>query len=199
MDCPLARFITSLPGPVRLLQNHSICRLIQASLTKMVSISDFIVQCWLRTGGSWIDSFTFWRDHRTMTKYYLYHKVPVTNLPQRCRRLSISDPDYEKLPITAIAPECRLLNLPAEIRCLIWQHVFAGHLIAIYRKGKQITHCLVDDTNSLEVKDSYPVNVEVIEFLLKRRGESRKKLKRKKKSRPSTLHVVPLLQSCRTM
>ena len=199
MDRALARYLTSIPGPVRLLQNHTIYRLIQISLTKMVSISDLIVQCWLRTGGSWIDSFQFWRDHRAMSKYYMYHKIPVTCLPQRCRRLSISDPDYEQLPITKIAPECRLLNLPAEIRCLIWQHVFGGHLIALYREGQQITHCLVDNTNSVQVKDSYPVNVEAIKYILKKRGQSRKKLKRRKKSRPSTLHVLPLLQSCRTM
>ncbi|KAF2687316.1 hypothetical protein K458DRAFT_469179, partial [Lentithecium fluviatile CBS 122367] len=41
-----------------------------------------------------------------------------------------------------------ILNLPPEIRLLIWEFAFGGNFIAIYKEECRFTHCLLNDSNS---------------------------------------------------
>lgn len=152
------------------------------------------------TGGRWVlPTGGRWVLPRRVRKRYvhrnLYYHSQIKSLSQnpqaRTRRLSASEGEQ---PI----PRGRLLSLPAELRLMIWEYTFGGNCIALYRNEGRLVHTLLDESNSQEPARDFPVQPGTIKDAL---GLSRsKQLKHGDKLyRPSTLGVLAVLQSCRSM
>ena len=121
-----------------------------------------------------------------------------TRLPgKRPRALTFTADGVPRRSGTSSQPKCRLLNLPAEIRLLIWEFAFGGNLVAIFfnKKGR-VAHCLVDATNSQITQEDLPVDISSICEAVDTpdtAGHS------ERPSHPTKLGVMAALRTCRTM
>jgi hypothetical protein len=72
------------------------------------------------------------------------------SLGPRMRRLS----GFQGQATSTRGLPCKsILELPVEIRIMIWKHAFGGKLIALYREDGRFTHSLIDQSNSYEVTE----------------------------------------------
>jgi hypothetical protein len=86
------------------------------------------------------------------------------------------------------------LNLPAEVRVVVWELTFGGHIIGMFgNEDGRLTHALIDDGNSKFVPEDAPVTLDSIR-------KEVKVLYGFSKPRPKkTLRVLAALISCRSM
>jgi hypothetical protein len=59
------------------------------------------------------------------------------------------------------------LNLPAEIRMLIWDAI-GWHTIVLYRSGPRLAHVLVEGGNSIVRTDDVPIQLETFQEAVSR-------------------------------
>ena len=127
-----------------------------------------------------------------------FSRVP-TRLPQnRPRALTFTGDGVPRRSGASYQPKSRLLNLPAEIRLLIWELAFGGNLVAIYfnKKGR-VAHSLVDDTNCRITHEDLPVDIASIRHAVHMPGTASQISEWS--PHPNKLEVMAALRTCRTM
>jgi hypothetical protein len=146
-----------------------------------------------------------WKKERQLKAYSEYppglspfERVP-TRLPQnRPRALTFTGNGVSRRSETLYQPKSRLLNLPAEIRLLIWEFAFGGNLVVIlFNKKGRVTHGLVDQKNSQITQGDLPVDISSICDVVDTPGSAGQNSERP--PHPNKLGVMAALRTCRTM
>lgn len=131
-----------------------------------------------------------WRRIIVQSISRLFHDV--RSRPKK-PSIPIADPDFRPLRLTcgrrSAQTQSRLLNLPAEIRLIIWNCMLAQHPILLYHKDRKATCDL------LVVGE--PLRLERFTQGIASRGYSVHKGPRPWKS--DKMRLLALLQTCRTM
>lgn len=150
---------------------------------------------WLRR--RWDDTGTFLlrnKDQRH-SRYCRYQTESLKRLPGlRMRRLS----DFQgQATSTHKFSRKSVLELPVEIRVMIWEHAFGGKLIALYREDRLLTHNLIDQSNSYDITEDHAVTPVSIQESLETLPMGSRNQERT--TRSIKLGVLGSLRSCRTM
>jgi hypothetical protein len=127
-----------------------------------------------------------------------FSRVP-TRLPQnRPRALTFTGDGVPRRFGALHKPKSRLLNLPAEIRLLIWEFAFGGNLVTIYfnKKGR-VAHSLIDERNSWITQEDLPVDKASIRHAVDMLGTPGQNSEQS--PHPNKLGVMAALRTCRTM
>jgi hypothetical protein len=154
---------------------------------------------WNHTRGRWLLKFHRRRRQKRSASYYAHQEKPLTPIARDTpRKLSLcvnSDWQIEARPYSL---ENKLLSLPAEVRTLIWEHAFGGHLIAIYRDNGRLTHTVLDENNATVCANDMPVRLETIKkAVMYLPGGTTQTGRMPQVS--TKLNILALLQCCRTM
>lgn len=150
---------------------------------------------WLRGRRDDAKTLLVRNDEQRRSRYcqYLSEQATTSSHP-RLRRLS----DFQTGETThPRVPGWSILELPAELRNLIWEHAFAGKLIALYRDNKHMAHTLIDDSNSYNVTADVAVTETTIQDTLDALPNERRSPRQSTHS--TKLGVMGSLRSCRTM
>jgi hypothetical protein len=153
---------------------------------------------WNHSMGDWIYRFKE-RDAQRRWNNYRIHTRSFTPLPQ-LRPRSLTSPGSKKSQGCESSPfGSKLLNLPAEIRMLIWEYAFGGNFIVLYLgEGGRLMHSLLDNTNSSMSTQNVPIQMETIKNAVVRLPNPPRKHS-KQRSQTTKLSALALLQSCRLM
>jgi hypothetical protein len=148
---------------------------------------------WLRDRRHDAETLVVRNDQQRRDRYcqYMTERPPKAFAPRKLPDLQAGNASQSRVPGWTI------LKLPAELRILIWKHAFAGKLIALNRDHEHLTHTLIDDHNSHDVMADDAVTLTSIQDMLKSLPGKRRN--QKQSTRSTTLGVLALLQSCRTM
>ena len=119
----------------------------------------------------------------------------MTSSKPRLRRLS----DFQGLDTSRPRVSgLTILELPVEIRMLIWEHAFGGKLIPLYTgDNRRLTHTLLDRRNLYDITADDAVTPTSIRESLETLATSSRNQKRS--TRSTKLGVLASLRSCRRM
>ncbi|KAH7382363.1 hypothetical protein DE146DRAFT_225247 [Phaeosphaeria sp. MPI-PUGE-AT-0046c] len=150
---------------------------------------------WMRGRRDDVKTLLLRSDAQRRSRYCQYlSEQATTSFHPHLRRLS----DFRTGETThPRVPGWSILDLPAELRNLIWEHAFAGKLISLYRHNKHIAHALVDDNNSYDVTADEAVTLTTIQDTLDTLPNEWRNAKQSTYS--TKLGVMASLQSCRTI
>src|SRR4051812_41008147 len=100
---------------------------------------------WDHSVGGWLFELKQ-KEHRRRWNNYGYHFGRLLRVPQvyevRVTEFGSGQPPRTGVPTS---PGSRLLNLPTEIRLLVWECVLGGNLLALYRDDRgRLAHILLD-------------------------------------------------------
>jgi hypothetical protein len=88
----------------------------------------------------------------------------------------------------------KLLDLPAEVRTMIWRYAAGGRHLAIFRDNRRLTHCLLDGDNSKRPGELFSISPLAIPIATRNICGNFYKPPQPPKSR-----ILALMRTCRTV
>jgi len=163
-------------------------------ILEMIDVAHSLIERWERT--SFVQRWKHQQQHKNDKRDGQYQvRALKRQIRYKTRKLMHAVFSQNSRPNSPL--ENRLLNLPAELRLMIWKYALGGHFIAFCQNHGRICHTLLDTTNSKLTTQDLPVHVPSIQNATHQLTGTSKSAR--KSTCLSQLGMLGLLQSCRSM
>ena len=115
-----------------------------------------------------------WRElQRRRNEYWAHTQLSPQRRDRKVTKANLQRPQHFGF---AACQGSHLLDLPPEIRLLIWEFALGGNHVALYLEKGHLVHVVLDDTNTQTPAMKVPIQIEAIEDALKQLPKSTRTL-----------------------